>query len=79
MNNIHEEISRCIIKLLMKEPFFAHLLSGVVRTISDKIPTAAVGMRGGNVNLYINQQFFYCIKYQNTIKMRIIKNFISYT
>jgi len=58
MNNIHEEISRCIIKLLMKEPFFAHLLSGVVRTISDKIPTAAVGMRGGNVNLYINQQFF---------------------
>jgi len=42
----------------MKEPFFAHLLSGVVRTISEEIPTAAVGMRSGNVNLYINQHFF---------------------
>ena len=58
MQNINDELSRCIIKLLIKEPFFAHLLSGVVRTISDEIPTAAVGMRGGNVNLYINQKFF---------------------
>ena len=58
MQNINDELSRCIIKLLIKEPFFAHLLSGVVRTISDEIPTAAVGMRGGNVNLYINQNFF---------------------
>ena len=31
----------------MKEPFFAHLLSSVIRNGSKKIPTAAVGVREG--------------------------------
>ena len=49
MKNIHDEVSRCIIKLLMKEPFFAHLLSGVVRNTSTSIPTAAVGINNNNI------------------------------
>ena len=58
MKNIHDEISRCIIKLLMEEPFFAHLLSGVVRNTSTSIPTAAVGINNNNITLFINQNFF---------------------
>ena len=58
MKNIHDEVSRCIIKLLMKEPFFAHLLSGVVRNTSTSIPTAAVGINNNNITLFINQNFF---------------------
>ena len=35
MKDIDSEISRCIIKLLIKEPFYAHFLSGIVRIITD--------------------------------------------
>ena len=58
MKNIHDEVSRCIIQMLLKEPFFAHLLSGIVRNISKEIPTAAVGLRGSNINLFVNENFF---------------------
>ena len=56
--NINDEISRCIIQMLMKEPFFAHLLSGIVRIISKKITTAAVGNDNGNITLFVNEHFF---------------------
>jgi predicted metal-dependent peptidase len=58
MKNIHDEISRCIIQMLLKEPFYAHLLSGVVRNITSSIPTAAVGIRDNNINLFVNEEFF---------------------
>jgi predicted metal-dependent peptidase len=56
--DINEEVSRCIIKMLLKEPFFAHLLSGVVREIGDRVPTAAVGLRGSTIKLFVNEKFF---------------------
>ena len=58
MKNIETEISRCIIKLLMKEPFYAHFLSGVIRVVTDEIPTAAVGFKSGKIALYVNKNFF---------------------
>ena len=56
--NINDEISRCIIQMLVSEPFYAHLLSGIVRNVTDEIPTAAVGLNGTKVTLYINENFF---------------------
>lgn len=67
--NINDEISRCIIQLLLKEPFFAHLLSGVVRNYTDGISTAAVGIHNGKVNLYINEHFF--LKELTTFSSRV--------
>ena len=58
MKDIDEEVSRCIIQMLLKEPFFAHLLSNVVCNVSEEIPTAAVGLRGNNINLFVNEHFF---------------------
>ncbi len=58
MKDIESEISRCIIKLLMKEPFYAHFLSGIIRVITDEIPTAAVGFKSGKIALYVNENFF---------------------
>ena len=69
VKNIHDEVSRCIIKLLMKEPFFAHLLSGVVRTTSTKIQTAAVGIKNNKITLFINVDFF--LKDLKTISNRV--------
>jgi len=58
MKNIQDEISRCINQLLIKEPFYAHLLSGVIRIYSDEVDTAAVGFRDNCIALYINPGFF---------------------
>ena len=44
--------------MLVSEPFYAHLLSGIVRNVTDEIPTAAVGLNGTKVTLYINENFF---------------------
>lgn len=69
VKNINDEISRCIIQLLLKEPFYAHLLSGIVRNYTDEISTAAVGIKDGKVNLFINEQFF--LKELTTFSSRV--------
>ena len=69
IKNINDEISRCIIQLLLKEPFYAHLLSGIVRNYSNEIPTAAVGIYQGKVNLFINEHFF--LKELTTFSSRV--------
>jgi len=58
MKDIQQEISRCINQMLIKEPFYAHLLSGVVRIYTDEIPTAAVGIKDNYIALFINTDFF---------------------
>jgi predicted metal-dependent peptidase len=59
VKNIQNEISRCINQLLIKEPFYAHLLSGVIRIYSDEVDTAAVGVRDNCIALFINPDFFF--------------------
>ncbi len=66
---VNEEISRCINQLLIKEPFFAHMLSGIVRVITFQIPTLAVGLRDNQITLFINSDFF--IKVLKGEKQRI--------
>ena len=56
--SIEEELSRCVNQLLLKEPFYAHILGGTVRVISDEIDTAAVGIRNKLIVLLINEEFF---------------------
>lgn len=53
-----EELSRCIVQLLLREPFFGHLLAGVVRQCDARTPTAGVSVRGGKVRLLVNPDFF---------------------
>ena len=69
IKNINDEISRCIIQLLLKEPFYAHFLSGIVRNYTDEISTAAVGFHQGKVNLFINEHFF--LKELTTFSSRV--------
>ena len=44
--------------MLLLEPFYAHFLSGVIREVTDKVPTAAVGFKSGKIALYVNENFF---------------------
>ena len=72
--DIEEELSRCIIQLLLKEPFYAHFLSGIVRKITDEIPTAAVGISNGRVTLYVNEDFFMKELPSSSSRVAIIKH-----
>ena len=71
--DINEEISRCIIKMLLKEPFYAHFLSGVIREVTDKVPTAAVGFKSGKIALYVNENFFLKELRSMTERVAVIK------
>ena len=69
VKNINDEISRCIIQMLVSEPFYAHLLSGIVRVVTNDIPTAAVGLNNTKVTLYVNEKFF--LKELTTFSSRV--------
>lgn len=56
--NIDTELSRCINQLLLKEPFYAHVIAGTVRKVTDEINTAAVGLSNGLILLMFNELFF---------------------
>ncbi len=54
----HDELARAVIQLLLKEPFFGHLLGSVVRAVDDSTPTASVSLSGSRVTLTVNPEFF---------------------
>ena len=56
--NVADEVSRGIVTLLLKEPFYGHLLGGVVRRIDERIPTAAVSLSPLGLQLIVNPDFF---------------------
>jgi predicted metal-dependent peptidase len=56
--NASEELSRSILAMLLKEPFFAHLLGGIPRRICDDVPTAAVALTPRGTELIVNPVFF---------------------
>ena len=72
--NIEEEISRCVNQLLLREPFYSHILSGTVRSITDQIPTAAVGIRDGCILLMINEDFFLNELKSKTQRIAVLKH-----
>ena len=53
-----QELGRSIVALLLKEPFFGHLLGGVVRRIDRTVPTAAVALTPRGLQLLVNPEFF---------------------
>ncbi len=74
MKDIQQEISRCINQMLIKEPFYAHLLSGVVRIYTEEIPTAAVGVKDNYIALYINSEFFFKELHTFSERVAVIKH-----
>ena len=55
--NIYDEISATGIRLLLKEPFYAHLLSGLNKQVvgpGHAVDTMAVGLGPGGLALYVN-------------------------
>lgn len=61
-----EELARCINQLILKEPFYGHLLGSVIRDITPSTPTMAVGARGARIVLQVNPDFLMQLKFSRT-------------
>jgi predicted metal-dependent peptidase len=53
-----ELLDQAIVSLLLREPFYGHLLGGVTRGVDSRIDTAAVALRPGGIQLAVNADFF---------------------
>jgi predicted metal-dependent peptidase len=64
VENATHELGRTIVTLLLKEPFYGHILGGLVRRVSEDVSTAAVALSSRGPELIVNPLFF--IKVLNT-------------
>ncbi len=58
MSDAQRELSRAITRLLLEAPFFAHLLGGLVRRVSEERHGVGVGLRDGRLELRVHPGFF---------------------
>lgn len=58
MNPTDDNISRAVTQLLLKEPFFAHLLVNLSREVSDRTETIGLEKTQGGYNLIVNPEYF---------------------
>lgn len=57
-HTILEQVSRISISLLLKEPFYGHFFSSLIKEIDRDCPTMAIGHDSGSIILYINPDFW---------------------
>lgn len=55
---LYEEVGRTIMKLLIRDPYYALFLMGVDKQETERVPTLAVGLNGINIKLLINKGFW---------------------
>jgi predicted metal-dependent peptidase len=59
VTQILEEVSKTTIQLLLKEPFYGHFFTGILKEVTETIPTMAVGLTSNKmVKLYVNPIFW---------------------
>ena len=58
-DRILKEVTSTTIELLLKEPFFGHLLTGLIKEVNPQVPTLGVRLAGPDaVQLSINPEFW---------------------
>jgi predicted metal-dependent peptidase len=53
-----DEISRAAFDLLLKEPFYAHVLTGMPRSLTDEVETMGLQWNGQQLVLRVNPEWF---------------------
>ena len=69
-----DELGRCVVALLLKEPFYGHLLGGVPRRLDATTATAAVVLRARHVELVVNPHFFMKVLRKRTERVAVLKH-----
>lgn len=55
---LHDEIGRIVMRILLRDPYYALFLTGIDKQETTKVPTLAVGLTGVHIKLYINREFW---------------------
>ena len=55
---VDDAVSQAVSDLLFEEPFYAHVLAGMAREVTEKVKTAAVTWNGQQLKLLINPEYF---------------------
>ena len=58
MHQTDDNISGAVTQLLLKEPFYAHLLGNLSREISNRTPTLGLEKTQGGYSLIVNPEYF---------------------
>ena len=75
MNTIFDNITRTTIHLLLKEPFYGHYFSAIVKEISDEVSTMGVAVGGEElVKLYVNEDFWNEVLTTDDYKYGVLKH-----
>lgn len=75
MQTILDDITRTSIQLILKEPFYGHFFSNLVREVSDVVDTLGVAARqDGLVTLSVNEQFWVQELTKEDYKYGVIKH-----
>lgn len=75
MGSIEKEISQTIIGLLLKSPFYAHILAGINREENETlVKTVAIGMRGPTLTLFVNPTYWREALPQETHRMGVLQH-----
>lgn len=78
LQRINESVGRAAIALLVKEPFFAHLIGGITREITSSVPTMAVGIVAGQPRLFVNPSFFAKELRSEPMRIGVLKHEVSH-
>ena len=59
MPNTLNEVSKTTIRLILDEPFYGHFFTGIIKEVTERIPTLAVGLAQTQMTkLYVNAKFW---------------------
>ena len=55
---LYEQVAKTIMKLLIRDPYYALFLMGIDKQETTRVPTLAVGLNGIDIRLFINKEFW---------------------
>ena len=59
MPNRLNEVSKTTIRLILDEPFYGHFFTGIIKEVTERVPTLAVGLAQTQMTkLYVNAKFW---------------------
>ena len=72
---ILEQVSKTTIQLLLKEPFYGHFFTGLLREVTTTLPTMAVGATSNKmVKLYVNPDFWETVLVKSEWRYGVLKH-----
>lgn len=75
MSNTLNEVSKTTIDLILDEPFYGHFFTGIIKEVTERVPTLAVGLAETQMTkLYVNERFWQDVLVTPEYRYGVIKH-----